>query len=95
MPLGMVELARAREAAREVLEDLHLDGYLFEVEPSEAGWRVRIECAIPHGWETVEIEVDADTLVASRNDSALRRMLVEAWRPRLAHCKLTPGSGGL
>ncbi|MEO1750984.1 hypothetical protein [Thiofaba sp. EF100] len=88
MLLGMVELACAREAAREVLETLRLDDYLFEVEPSEAGWRVRIECAIPQGWEAVEIEVDADTLVASRNDSALRRMLVEAWRPRLAHCKL-------
>lgn len=88
MPLGMVELARAREAAQDVLEALHLDGYLFEVEPGEAGWRVRIECAIPGGWETVELEVDADTLVASRNDSALRHMFIEAWRPRLAHCKL-------
>ncbi|MEW5973590.1 MAG: hypothetical protein AB1713_07520 [Pseudomonadota bacterium] len=88
MTLGMVELARAREAAQEVLETLRLDGYLFEVEPTEAGWRVRIECAIPEGWETVNIEVDADTLVDSRNDGALRQQLVEAWRPRLAHCKL-------
>ncbi|MFZ5467571.1 MAG: hypothetical protein ACOZAI_09960 [Pseudomonadota bacterium] len=95
MTLGMVELARAREAAQEVLETLRLDGYLFEVEPTEAGWRVRIECAIPEGWETVNIEVDADTLVDSRNDGALRQQLVEAWRPRLEHCKLTPGRGGL
>ncbi|HET19524.1 MAG TPA: hypothetical protein ENO16_02810 [Chromatiales bacterium] len=90
MPLGMVELARAREAAQAILETLQLDGYLFEVEPAESGWRVRIECAIPGGWATVEIEVDADTLVDSRNDGALRQQLVEAWRPRLAHCKVSP-----
>lgn len=95
MPLGMVELARAREAAQAILETLELDGYLFEVEPAESGWRVRIECAIPEGWETVEIDADAEALVDSRNDGALRQQLVEAWRPRLVHCKLAPGGGAL
>ena len=38
----------------------------------------------------MEIEVDADALVGSHSDSALRQQLVEAWRPRLAHCKLSP-----
>lgn len=91
MTLGTIELARAREAAQAVLDTLGLEAYLFEVEPDEAGWRVRVECAIQQGWETVEIEVDAERLVASRNDEAQRRALVEAWRPRLAACKTGRG----
>ena len=87
MTLGTVELARAREAAQAILDELGLAGYLFEVEPSPSGWRVRVECSVDDGWKSVEIEVDADELGTSRNDGRVRAHLVEAWKSRLAECK--------
>ncbi|MEW6764242.1 MAG: hypothetical protein AB1344_00465 [Pseudomonadota bacterium] len=86
MTLGMIELARAREGTQAILDALGLSGYLFEVEPSDKGWRVRVECDTGDGWAMVTLDVDADSLGASRNDDAARDALVETWRPRFEHC---------
>ena len=45
MPVSINDLALAREAVSKVLEELQLDAYIFEVEPREGQWEIRVECA--------------------------------------------------
>lgn len=88
MPLSSTELIQAREAAAELLEELGLDAYLFEVEPRNSQWELRVECAIEEGWETMTLSVPKVLLLAGRNDAAARQRLLTDWRERLAACKV-------
>ncbi|OGI46789.1 MAG: hypothetical protein A2637_05200 [Candidatus Muproteobacteria bacterium RIFCSPHIGHO2_01_FULL_65_16] len=85
--LSMDTLTEAREAARALLEQLHLAAYLFEVEPRAELWEVRIDCALVDGWQSATIGVDIAQLLGSRADPALRARLLKEWRTRLAACK--------
>ncbi len=87
MPLSTMELAEARQAVAELLEQAGLDAFLFEVEPREGHWELRLECAAPDGWQALVLSVDKDTLLASRKDDEARRRLIEDWREQWA-CKL-------
>lgn len=40
------ELTQARETVASLLETLGLAAYLFEIEPREGRWEVRVECAL-------------------------------------------------
>lgn len=86
MELSIQMLAEAREAAGAALEELGLAAYLFEVEPREGPWELRVECAVPEGWETLIVPVDRRQLLASRTDRALRDQLLADWRRALAAC---------
>lgn len=46
MNLTGKNLAEAKETVGNLLEQLGLSAYLFEVEPHENFWEVRVECAI-------------------------------------------------
>jgi hypothetical protein len=46
MMLSERELTQARETVASLLETLGLTAYLFEVEPREGRWEVRVECAL-------------------------------------------------
>lgn len=88
MPLGTVDLAKARDAVTELLEELKLDAYLFAVEPRNGRWEVKVECAVENGWETVTFAVAKDSLLASLNDWSIRHRLLDEWRVKLAACKV-------
>lgn len=93
MPLSARELFDAREATAELLEQLDLDAYIFEVEPCEGPWKVHIECAHTGGWQTVTLAVERDELLASRSNEHARRALFDSWCKRLAECRqAAPGS---
>lgn len=87
MSTSIVELATAKEAVFALLDELGIEAYLFEVEPREGQWEVRVECAIEPGWESVMLPVDKFKLLTSREDAAVHAELLAAWRERLAACK--------
>lgn len=93
MPLSSAELIQAREAAAELLEELGLDAYLFEIEPRDGQWELRVECAIEEGWETVVLPVPKALLLTGRDDAAARQQLLTDWRERLAACKVQMPEG--
>ncbi len=90
MSLSTIELAKARDAANAILEQLQLDAYIFEVEPRNDDWELRIECAseTDGAWETIKFQVPKGTLLASIDDKTARYQLVEYWKKKLAGCKL-------
>lgn len=88
MPLSTFDLAQAREITSELLEELGLEAYLFEVEPSSEQWLIKVECAIPEGWESVRLPIQKENLLVLRQDSSARRQLLDAWRDRLTACKI-------
>lgn len=94
MILSSVELARSRDVIDQMLEQLGLQTYLFEVEPREGTWEVRVECATPEGeWQSVTIPVDRAQLEASLHDGAAREELMARLVSHLGPCR-RGGSGG-
>jgi len=91
MRLSTTDLAIAREVTAELLEELRLDGYLFEVEPGQDQWSLRIECGAEEGWEMTSVSIAPEDLLAARNDPARRQTLLTDLRNHLASCK-TSGS---
>ncbi|NUP06786.1 MAG: hypothetical protein HOW73_12090 [Polyangiaceae bacterium] len=83
-------LGAARERVQSLLEDLHLDAYLFGVEPRDGRWEVRVEYAISLGWRTAILAVEESALAQSATNTRVRRNLLNAWREALSGAKLAP-----
>ena len=77
------ELAQAKDAAAVLLEELGLSAYVFEVEPRNGPWQVRIDYAAGGVWQSLTLPVDAAELNAVFTDNAARRTLIERWREAL------------
>jgi len=88
----MLELAQAKEAAAALLGQLGLEAFLFEVEPQDELWQVKVECAIENGWQTSTLPIAKALLLASQDDAGAREQLLSEWRERLAACKTAPGA---
>lgn len=86
MPLSMNELAQARETVGQLLGELGLDAYVYEVEPREGHWQVRVECAVAEGWETCLLSADKEYLLRGADDAVARRVLLDDWRSALRDC---------
>lgn len=86
MSISTIELAQTREIVTRILDGLQLDAYLFEVEPSEDQWEVRVECAVEGGWERVTLTAAKEDLLQAVDDSKVRRSLLEDWRETLSAC---------
>jgi len=76
-------LIRAREVIGSVLEQLDVDAYLFEVEPREAQWELKVECAIDEGWGSFTLALEEPLLKSESEQAAL----LEQCRTALATCK--------
>ncbi|MEX1034251.1 MAG: hypothetical protein WDZ30_12880 [Cellvibrionaceae bacterium] len=87
MPLSAHELIDAREITAELLDELGLDAYLFEVEPRDGLWEVRIECAESGGWQTLSLDVEREQLLAVRASNTERDAVLSNWRTRLSDCR--------
>lgn len=87
MNLSARTLNDAREITAGLLEQLGLDAYLFEVEPRDGPWEVRIECAHTDGWQTVLLAVELERLLGCRSDGAERTRLLGDWARRLNACR--------
>lgn len=90
MTLSVVELAKARDTAMMILEELQLDAFLYEVEPRDDIWEITIECAchVDGGWERIVLQVPKDMLLDSFDNDKARQRLFEYWKKKLADCKL-------
>ena len=88
MSASIDELTQAREVVNSILDELHVDAYIFEVEPSNQEWEIIIECAIAEGWERIRLSTSRENLLRSMDDAAIHQSLLATWRDRLADCKL-------
>lgn len=87
MKLSVRELARAREVVEKVLDELNLEAYLFDVEPHEGRWEVRVECAVEDGWETCRLSADKEYLLRGDDDAVAHAVLIDNWREALGACR--------
>ena len=90
MDLSTSDLAKARETARSILEELRLEAYLYEVEPKNDVWEIKIECGsnIDGGWEMLTLKVPKQMLLDRHEDLSTKQSLMDDWRTKLAGCKL-------
>jgi hypothetical protein len=86
MSLSTVDLVKARDTIAGLLEELALEAYLFEVEPRDSQWEVKIECAIKEGWETVLLPISRERLLAISEAADVREQVLRDWRGKLAAC---------
>ena len=83
MDLTAKNLAEAKETVGNLLEQLGLSAYLFEVEPRADQWQVRVECALDSGWQSSVLSIDDSALRACRIDRLARDQMLAEWRKRL------------
>ncbi|MFO7594292.1 MAG: hypothetical protein R6X15_09655 [Pseudomonadota bacterium] len=57
MPANSREMIMAREVIESILDQLHMDAYLFEIEPKDGKWQLKVECAIENGWSDFTLEI--------------------------------------
>ena len=90
MSISTLDLAKARESALTILEELQLDAFIYEVEPRDDVWELTIECAtdIDGAWGTVTLQVPKGMLLDSFEDEKARQDLFDYWKKMLADCKL-------
>lgn len=86
MSLSIAELAQAREVVTRILDELQLDAYLFEVEPLEGQWEIKVECAVAEGWETVRLTATREILLRGSDDAVAHGVLLDNWRDALSAC---------
>lgn len=100
MALSMIALAQAREVIVGLLDEIGLEAYLFEIEPKNAQWELKLECAMEahEGWESITVKIPRDILLSSRSNPAARERLARLLHEKLADCKfrepLGPGKPG-
>ncbi len=87
MSVSTMELAEARDMIQSLLEELGLKAYIFEIEPTEGGWSLRIDCALNGGWQSTRLEIPHRQLADCRRDHNARRALLSQWRRCLERCQ--------
>ncbi len=88
MSLSITELAQAREVVTRILDELKLDAYLFEIEPLEGQWEIKVECAVVGGWETVRLTANKEILLRGGDDAVAHEVLLDNWREALLACQV-------
>jgi hypothetical protein len=82
----------ARQATERVLDELGLGNYLFDVEPLDDGWEVRVECQLQEGWKVTRVFVEREALERSLHDMQARAGLLATFRARI-EIRLDTGAG--
>lgn len=78
------ELAHAKDAANVLLEEIGLSAYVFEVEPRNGPWQVRIDYASGGVWQSLTLSVESAELIEVVTNSETRQRLIARWREALA-----------
>jgi hypothetical protein len=87
MTLSITEMAEIREVVGKLLDQLELDAYLFEVEPNEDQWEIKVECAVgEESWETVKLTAKKDILYHGADDAVMHQVLLDNWGEALSAC---------
>lgn len=90
MPISMNELARAREVVSWLLEELHLQAYMFEIEPRGERWEILVECSMAGGWTRFRLSSAQDTLLQARDNALAHQQLLDDWGSVLSACVRKP-----
>ena len=77
------ELAAARCAVASLLDALDLEGYLYELEPADDHWDIKVECARAGQWAVVTLAVERGQLLESPRNEAIRGALLDQWHQAL------------
>lgn len=88
MELSVNELAQMRETVSALLDELQLEAYLFEVEPQEGQWEIKLECAIDEGWETFRLSAEKEYLLRGKDDAVAHGVMLDNWREALSACRI-------
>jgi len=88
MELSVNELAQMRETVTALLDELQLEAYLFEIEPEEGQWEIKIECAIDQGWETFRLTAEKEYLLRGSDDAVAHTVMLDNWREALSACRI-------
>lgn len=83
--LSTGELIAAKDAVVRLLEELRLAAYLFEVEPREGAWELRMECELEDGWRITHLDIPKEHLLASMYDAKVRASLLRTLRQHLGN----------
>ncbi|KPV40261.1 hypothetical protein AN478_09120 [Thiohalorhabdus denitrificans] len=85
------ELERARAATENLLEELGVEAYLFQVEPRDGHWEVGVECAVRQGWQRTVLRAGRERLLESWEQGEIRDALLEEWGRELEDCRKEGG----
>ena len=88
MELSANELAQMRETVTALLDELQLEAYLFEIEPQEGQWEIKLECAIDEGWETFRLTAEKEYLLRGSDDAVAHAVMLDNWREALSTCRI-------
>lgn len=83
MPANSSEMIKAREVIASILEQLVIDAYLFEIEPKDGKWQLKVECAVDDGWSSFTLDIDGPIPESDEEVAALFASCQRA----LASCK--------
>ena len=90
MDLTTKNLAEAKETVGNLLEQLGLTNYLFEVEPRADGWEVRVECPFNSAWQSSVFTLEDTALRACRTDRLVRDHMLSELNKRLTVSSTAP-----
>lgn len=82
MELSIRNFVEARETVGQLLTELGLRNYRFDVEPAEEGWVVRLEYASETAWKQGTLRIDALSMERAARDDG-RREVLERWGQQL------------
>lgn len=86
MELSVNELAQMRATVTALLDELQLTAYLFDIEPQEGQWQIKVECASRGGWATFSLSADKDYLLHGSEDAVAHAVILDNWRDTLRTC---------
>jgi hypothetical protein len=87
MTVTSAELIKARELTIELLDEIGLEMYVFEIAPTDGAWELRLDCGTDGGWTNIHVPVERDLLLASGDDAMARQQLLMDWGQRLLSCR--------
>lgn len=87
------DFIQARLLIDGILEELELDAYLFEIEPNDGQWELKVECAVDEGWGSYSVTLDQAQVYAGFDEEAARNELKQQCRQSLAACRINSGAG--
>ncbi len=90
MAMTSSDFIQARLLIDDILEELGLDAYLFEIEPRDGHWELRVECAVEEGWGNYSVALEEATLHAGFDGEEARNELKQQCRQSLSACRLNP-----
>lgn len=87
MPMTSSDLIQARLLIDDILNALEIDAYLFEIEPRDGHWELKVECAVDEGWGSYRVALNETELHAGFSDEEVRNKLKEQCWQSLSGCR--------